>query len=130
MLDDVYIQNHKGLKEYYRAIDAGKLAIERGVCLNQDDRVRRAAIMELMCQFRLSKQALLDKYHLAFDRDFNEYFADAIPELATLEADGLLKHLSDGIEVTTTGRLPIRNIAAVFDAYRDKRRATTFSRSI
>jgi oxygen-independent coproporphyrinogen III oxidase len=130
MLDDVYIQNQKGLKEYYRAIDAGKLPIERGVCLDRDDRVRRAAIMELMCQFRLSKTALLDKYHLAFDRDFDEYFAAAIPELEELEADGLLRHLAEGIEVTPAGRLLIRNIVAAFDGYRLSRPATTFSRSI
>ncbi|MEG3439481.1 oxygen-independent coproporphyrinogen III oxidase [Pannus brasiliensis CCIBt3594] len=130
MLDDVYIQNQKGLKDYYRSIEDGKLPIERGVSLTGDDRVRRAAIMELMCQFRLSKQALLEKYHLAFDSDFEEYFATEIPELRALEADGLLDIVPDGIEVTPAGRLLIRNIAAVFDAYRERRQTATFSRSI
>lgn len=130
MLQDVYIQNHKGLKDFYRSIDAQELPIERGVRLTQDDLIRRTVIMELMCQFQLSVQDLEAKYHLGFDLDFNDYFAAALPKLDTLEADGLLKRWGDGIEVTPSGRLLIRNIAAVFDAYLIDRVQETFSKAI
>jgi oxygen-independent coproporphyrinogen-3 oxidase len=120
----------RAYKDYYRAIEEGNLPIERGVSLSGDDLIRRSAIMELMCQFRLSKPALLDKYHLAFDQDFEEYFASEIPELQLLEADGLLTFVADGIEVTPTGRLLIRNVASVWDAYLPRRQKTPFSRSI
>ncbi len=130
MLQDVYIQNHKGLKDFYRSIDAQELPIERGVRLTQDDLIRRTVIMELMCQFQLSVQDLEAKYHLGFDLDFNDYFASALPKLDALEADGLLKRWGDGIEVTPSGRLLIRNIAAVFDAYLIDRVQETFSKAI
>ncbi|MEE3716127.1 oxygen-independent coproporphyrinogen III oxidase [Tumidithrix elongata RA019] len=130
MLQDVYVQNQKGLKDFYRAIDANQLPIERGVQLNQDDLIRRTVIMELMCQFQLSVQDLENKYHLGFDLDFNDYFAKALPKLDALEADGLLKRWGDGIEVTPIGRLLIRNIASAFDAYLGNRKIETFSKSI
>lgn len=130
MLQDVYTQNQKKLKDFYQAIDAGHIPIEKGVRLSQDDLIRRTVIMELMCQFQLSLPDLEAKYHLGFDCDFNDYFADALPKLDELEADGLIKRWGDGIEVTPIGRLLIRNIASVFDAYLNTRKVETFSKSI
>jgi oxygen-independent coproporphyrinogen-3 oxidase len=130
MLQDVYTQNHKRLKDFYHAIDGKELPIEKGVRLNQDDLIRRTAIMELMCQFQLSVQDLEEKYHLGFDLDFNDYFAQVLPKLDALEADGLIKRWGDGIEVTAIGRLLIRNIASVFDSYLIRNSSKLFSKSL
>ncbi|MEI6428913.1 MAG: oxygen-independent coproporphyrinogen III oxidase [Pseudanabaena sp. ELA607] len=130
MLQNVYVQNHKRLKDFYHAIDNYDLPLERGVQLTEDDMIRRTVIMELMCQFQLSVPDLEPKYHLGRELDFNDYFADALLKLDALEADGLLKRWGDGIEVSAIGRLLIRNIAAVFDAYLGERKAETFSKSI
>jgi oxygen-independent coproporphyrinogen-3 oxidase len=68
---------------------------------------------------------------LGFDCDFNDYFAKELPALDVLEADGLLHRLGDGLEVTPRGRILIRNIAAVFDAYlQNKSKQQMFSRAI
>ncbi|MEB3337295.1 MAG: oxygen-independent coproporphyrinogen III oxidase, partial [Leptolyngbyaceae bacterium] len=130
MLQDVYVQNHKRLKDFYQAIDTGTLPIERGVSLSQDDIVRRTVIMELMCQFELSKNDLEEKYHLSFDQGFDEYFFQARPELRKLEADGLIHLSPNHIQVTPAGRLLIRNIAAAFDAYLHQKPPSTFSKAI
>lgn len=130
MLHDVYVQNQKRLKDYYRAIDANELPIERGVALSQDDIIRRTVIMELMCQFQLSQAAIEEKYHLSFDLDFDEYFANEQSELRALEADGLVKLSPHLIEVTPVGRLLIRNIASVFDGYLKHREVAGFSKAI
>ena len=130
MLNDVYVQNQKRIKDYYRAIDQGKLPIAKGVTLSRDDILRRTVIMELMCQFRFSQDDLEEKYHLGFDLDFDSYFSSEIPQLKALEADGLIKVFADGIEVTPTGRLLIRNIASVFDTYLQRHGERTFSKSI
>ncbi len=45
---DYYAQNFKEMDAYEAAIDAGKLPYERGVALNEDDRIRQYVIMELM----------------------------------------------------------------------------------
>ncbi len=46
---DSYSQNFKSLPDYYAAIDAGHLPVQRGILLTQDDQIRRAVIQELMC---------------------------------------------------------------------------------
>jgi len=130
MLNDVYVQNSKLLKQYYQAIDAGILAINKGVSLNRDDILRRAIIMELMCQFQLSISDVEDKYHIAFDTDFEEYFAPELSALQPLVDDGLIKTFPNGIEVTPTGRLLVRNIASVFDAHTKKKVMKAFSKAI
>ncbi|WP_019499813.1 oxygen-independent coproporphyrinogen III oxidase [Pseudanabaena sp. PCC 6802] len=130
MLQDVYCQNHKKLKDFYQAIDAGELPIEKGIQLNRDDLIRRTAIAELMCQFKLSAPDLEEKYHLGFDLDFNDYFAEELVRLDALETDRLIERRGDGIEVTPLGRLLIRNIASVFDTYLKPEAIRGFSKSV
>lgn len=130
MLQDVYVQNHKRIQDFYRAVDADTLPIESGVKLSQEDLIRRAIIMELMCQFRLSKDAIQEKYHLRFDGDFDDYFAAEHSGLEVLAADGLLTLTPNHVEVTPIGRLLIRNIAAVFDTYLRDRPYEGFSKAV
>ncbi|ACB51675.1 oxygen independent coprophorphyrinogen III oxidase 1 [Crocosphaera subtropica ATCC 51142] len=130
MLHDVYVQNHKKIKDYYKALDEGHLPIEKGVTLSKDDIIRRAVIMELMCQSQLYKDRIEEKYNLNFDLDFDEYFAQELIDLKPLEADGLIHLHSDRLEVTNTGRWLIRNIAAVFDPYLKGRKEQSFSKAI
>lgn len=130
MLHDVYTQNYKRLKDYYAAIDSNQLPIEKGVSLSADDILRRMVIMELMCQFELSKNEFEQKYHLSFDCDFDEYFAAEQVELHQLEADGLVRLSPNHIEVTPGGRLLVRNVAAVFDTYLSQKALNSFSKAI
>ncbi|MCU0527075.1 MAG: oxygen-independent coproporphyrinogen III oxidase [Elainella sp. Prado103] len=126
MLHDAYIQNHKRLQDYYQAIDQQQPPIEKGINLHQDDIIRREVIMQLMCHFELSKHTIETKYHLHFDT----YFEPELIDLKPLVADGLVRLTSHSIEVTASGRLLIRNIAAVFDAYLRDRIIANFSRAI
>jgi len=130
MLHDVYVQNHKRIKHYYKSLDAGHLPIEKGVTLSKDDIIRRSVIMELMCQSQLYKDRIEEKYNLHFDLDFDQYFAQELIDLRPLEADGLIHLHSDRLEVTNTGRWLIRNIAAVFDPYLKGRKGQSFSKAI
>ncbi len=130
MTHDVYVQNHKALKPFYGAVERDHLPIAKGVTLTHDDVLRRAVIMELMCQFQLDKTDLEAKYHLRFDTDFDEYFAQELLALQHLAVDGLVKLSPNHIEVTPVGRLLIRNIAAVFDTYLKRQEARQFSQSV
>ncbi|MBD2342912.1 oxygen-independent coproporphyrinogen III oxidase [Anabaena subtropica] len=130
MLHNVYVQNHKRLQNYYQRIDSDELPIEKGIKLRQSDIIRRTIIMELMCQFQLSPDNIQEKYNLSFDDDFSEYFLKERRQLQLLEADGLIRLSPNHIEVTPVGRLLIRNIAAVFDAYLQERSGTGFSKAI
>jgi oxygen-independent coproporphyrinogen-3 oxidase len=111
--EDVYVQNCKRLSDYEARIAAGRLATERGVRVSRDDKIRRDAILALMCDLYLDRQALAAKWGI----DFDAYFADALDELAGLAADGLVVITPERIAVTDLGRIFLRNIAMCFDAY-------------
>jgi oxygen-independent coproporphyrinogen-3 oxidase len=130
MLHDVYVQNQKRLKNFYQAIDANHLPIEKGVTLSRDDIIRRTIIMELMCQFQLSNDDIEEKYHLQFDLDFREYFHREQYDLRLLEADGLIEVTHNEIRVLPAGRLLIRNIASAFDAYLREKQMQRFSKAV
>jgi oxygen-independent coproporphyrinogen-3 oxidase len=113
LLPKLYVQNYKKLKEYYRKLDEGLLPIMRGYELSEDDRLRREVIMELMCNFRLIKSNIESKYKINFD----SYFENPLERLRPLRNDDLVVLETDMIRVTDQGRLLIRNIAMIFDAY-------------
>ncbi|MDP3465414.1 MAG: oxygen-independent coproporphyrinogen III oxidase [Sulfuricurvum sp.] len=125
---DYYAQNFKEMDAYEAAIDAGKLPYERGVALNEDDRIRQYVIMELMSNFKLD----IGRFEKLYNVKFAEYFADALEELKPFEADGLLTITPSLIECSPTGTLLIRNIAIPFDAYmkRHASNSKTFSKTV
>jgi oxygen-independent coproporphyrinogen-3 oxidase len=125
---DYYAQNFKEMEAYEVAIDAGKLPYERGVSLNEDDRIRQFVIMELMSNFKLD----IVRFERLYGVKFTEYFADAIEALKPFEADGLLTMTPEAITCSTTGTLLIRNIAMPFDAYMKRHAASdkAFSKTV
>ena len=69
--EDSYRQNRKELPEYYAALDAARLPVERGLLLSEEDRLRRHVIMRIMCDRRL---------HYAPSRTRNSNRAMALPD--------------------------------------------------
>ncbi len=123
---DGYAQNVKSLEEYRQAIEAGTLATQRGLALSREDLLRRSAIMGLMCHFRLDRRAFADRWEIDFDR----HFAAELDRLAPLVDDGLVEVDEDRIEVTSIGRLMVRNVAMAFDAYLESETAGRYSRTV
>jgi oxygen-independent coproporphyrinogen III oxidase len=118
-----YAQNEKKLSRYYEAVDAGRLATERGYVLSADDRLRGEAILSLMCRFEVDLARLAPP----------EYFTDALRQLEPLAADGLVDIVRGHVRATSVGRLFIRNIAMCFDAHlpaATRRGTPTFSRTV
>ncbi len=126
MLERYYGQNYKTVRPYYEAIDSGLLPTFRGIELNEDDLIRREVITELICNFRLNKRDIENKFGIEFDT----YFERELNELREMERDGLLTLKGDEIRVTPLGRLLIRNICMVFDVYTKRRKERRFSRTI
>lgn len=110
---DAYIQNVKELDEYDHLIKQGKLPVFKGVDLNDDDKLRRAVIMQLICHFELHFADIEQDYQI----NFSEYFADELQVLTAMQADGLITKNDEDIKVLPAGRLLIRNICMVFDRY-------------
>jgi len=126
-LENLFIQNHKILKDYYADITAGKLPVERGLLLSKDDQIRKWIIHSLMCRFQINTQKFKDRFHC----DFNQYFAQEQPHIKICLEDQLLVNENDVFKVTELGKIFIRNICMGFDCYlRQKNSQTTFSKTI
>jgi oxygen-independent coproporphyrinogen-3 oxidase len=123
---DVYAQNAKDLPGYAAAIDAGRLAITRGVRLTADDRLRRDVITQLMCNLELR----FDEFEAAYGIHFGETFAPELERLRGFEEDGLVSICADRLDVQMAGRMLVRNIAMVFDRYLGQQTLERFSRTV
>ena len=108
---DSYRQNAKSLDEWQAALDAGRLPIEKGLRLSVEDTRRRTIIMSLMCNRRLDFAALSRELGI----DFPATYAAEIASLADLEADGVVRRTTGGIEVTRAGVPLLRVVAMRFD---------------
>lgn len=119
-----YVQNVAATAAYQKAIAQNGLAIDRGIELTPQDRLRGYVIERLMCD-------------LTFDgADLEARFGDRAQEMVAI-AEDLVQRLpsemvtprSNGFTITETGRPFVRNIATTFDAYLDDR-AQRFSRTL
>lgn len=124
-LGDAFAQNHHNLRAYDASVDEGHLPVQRGWQLGEDDHIRRKVIHDIMCTFRLDYGALRERFGIEHDA----YFGEVRPALEELERQELISRHDDGFEVTELGRLFVRNVAMVYDAYL-KTRPGTFSRTV
>ncbi len=112
-LQGAFAQNQRKLSRYYEALDAGELPVMRGYRLSDEDKLRQAVIMAILCQGRVDYAAL----RAGFGIDFRGHFAEPLAALADLANDGLVLLHEDSLEVTPLGRMFSRNVAMPFDAY-------------
>jgi oxygen-independent coproporphyrinogen-3 oxidase len=115
-IDNVFAQNHKQIEDYQSAVDAGKLPLARGFELSDDDLLRQQVINKLICHFELNFSDIEKQFGIIFDH----YFAEELEQLKPMAADGLLELRHDSIGVSPAGRLLIRRICMIFDAYMKK----------
>ena len=108
-----YFQNHKELDAYYAALDEDRLPLARGYAMTDEDRIRYAVIMHIMCDLYID----YEKISAEIGVDFADHFSSELASLSDLEADGLILREAGGLRVTALGRLFIRIIAMRFDAY-------------
>lgn len=123
-----YRQNLKELPAYRESLASGRLPIERGLILSNEDLRRRRIIMGLMCERRLDFAVLSAE----FGFDFAATYAAELASLDDLVADGLVCRTPSGVELTPSGVLLVRIVAARFDAYlaREASPQTRFSRAL
>ncbi len=103
-VEDTYVQNFRKLSDYYKALDENRWPVMRGHRLTADDQLRRHIIMELMC-------------HLEIPASLVRSLKRERLELEPMVLDGFLEITSEKIRVTELGRVFLRNIGMVFDAY-------------
>ena len=107
-----YVQNEPHLGKWAQAIDADRLAVVRGTGIDDEDRLRRDVIMQLMSNFEVD----LEREAIAHGLE-RDHFDEALESLATLATDGLCTIDGRILTVTPQARLFVRNVAARLDAY-------------
>ena len=118
-IDDTYAQDTKEYEVYHQASLDRRPTTTRGHRLTEDDHLRRDVITRLLCHCVIGKREIEKAHGLA---SFDETFAPAVARLPEMVADGLVHpETRDDIRVTTLGRIFIRNVAMLFDAYLAKK---------
>jgi oxygen-independent coproporphyrinogen-3 oxidase len=107
-----YVQNAPGVPRWREAILGGRLPTARGFALGPHDRLRRAVIERIMCDFAVDLAAVAAQ-HAADPATL----MDAAPALQAMARDGLVRWTGYMLRVTDTGRPFVRGVAAAFDTY-------------
>ncbi len=112
-IGDTFAQNSVSTIEYETLISKKQLPVKKGLIVDEDDRIRAAAIQDIMCHDGID-YAVFGQQHSV---NFSEYFAPELERLADLAEDDLIVITNTAIAVTAKGRLLLRSIAMVFDRY-------------
>ncbi|WP_019412326.1 oxygen-independent coproporphyrinogen III oxidase [Pseudomonas psychrophila] len=125
-IGDLYCQNNSDITHYQHTLSSEQLATSRGLLCNQDDRIRREVIQQIICNLHLP----FARIEQAFNIDFRGYFSHQWPVLETMAADGLIALDNEQLTVLPAGRLLVRSICMVFDAYLAQQSRQRYSRVI
>jgi oxygen-independent coproporphyrinogen-3 oxidase len=112
-IGDCFSQNQREEKNYFEYIDKGHLPVQHGYELNTDDKIRRDLIQSLMCKELINGDELEKRHNIHFET----YFAAELEALTPHLEDQLISFSNNTLTVLPLGKLLLRNIAMVFDAY-------------
>ncbi|MFN3292831.1 MAG: oxygen-independent coproporphyrinogen III oxidase [Gemmobacter sp.] len=106
-----YAQNVSGTGDYTRAIRAGQFATHRGHVFAGEDLLRARIIEALMCDFRVLRAELLDRFAVTEAR------LDALFAPVAAQFGDMVRLDADGLSIPEAARPLTRMIARAFDAY-------------
>ena len=113
-LDDGYAQNGRDIAEYIDTINSGRLYIQRGYRLTEQEKMVREVIETLMCNYSLRWSDVASRMGVSVDeiRKTCQYDETVIGQMAT---DGLIIFDADQIIMNSDGRPFVRSVAAALD---------------
>jgi len=113
---DRFVQNNADLGGWSADIDGGGLPVVKGHRLSGDDKLRRLAILNLMCNLELPWSLTEQVYGAPAD----QLLGESLKALPPLIEDGLAEMDESGVRITDKGRYFVRNVAMILDAYLGK----------
>ena len=121
-----FFQNVRETKPYEDRVEATGLSTFRGCLLSDDDLQRQWVIQSIMCRFELDYAA----FEKAFGVNFASKFSSELSRLPSFADDGVLELSDLGFRVTPLGRVFVRNVAMLFDAYLRQPKGATYSQTV
>lgn len=113
-LERGYLQNVKDIAQYMQTVNSGRLPVEKGLLLTDDELIIREVIEQLMCNKKLDIPSFCECYGIDTER-FEQITGFEPSRLGELIADGLVHYAGGILEISGTGSFFIRNIACLFD---------------
>lgn len=121
-----FAQSEKDLPAWSARVRDGRLAVTKGMWIGDDDLVRQRIIHQIMCTYRLRKSAIEREFGI----DFDARYGDAMERVSPLVDDGMVVPTDDGFELTSWGRVFVRNVCMLFDAHLPQPGQRAFSRTL
>ncbi|RMF19190.1 MAG: oxygen-independent coproporphyrinogen III oxidase [Candidatus Dadabacteria bacterium] len=125
-IGNVFAQNTRSFQEYARAVNARQLPLDRGLVVDEEDRLRERIIQQIMCFFQVD----FDAFETETGVRIPERFPEALEKLAPLRELQLVDWDDHALHASETGRHFVRNIASAFDRHRGKGGFAAFSRAV
>lgn len=118
-----FVQNIKKVEDYAAAVNRGEFPFYRGHILDQEDKIIRRHITNIMCH---SETSWLDSHTQC------GAIYEGIDRMLELEVDGLVRFEPFKMTVTEKGRPFLRNICTALDArlWRNKPQTRLFSMAV
>ncbi len=125
--ENAYFQNVRETRPYEEAVQKTGLATLRGCILSPEDKERKWIIQSLMCQFKLEAK----EFESRFQKSFEKHYAAELSQLQSFFDEKILEGELCSFRVTDLGRVFVRNIAMIFDAYlRFPDQKATYSKTV
>ncbi|MGE3760451.1 MAG: oxygen-independent coproporphyrinogen III oxidase, partial [Pseudobdellovibrionaceae bacterium] len=121
-----FFQNIRETKPYEERVEATGLSTFRGCLLSEDDLQRQWVIQRIMCRFELK----FEDFEQKFGIEFSSKFSLELSQLPAFAESGVMELSAQGFRVTPLGRVFVRNIAMLFDAYLRQPKGATYSQTV
>ncbi len=109
--DTGYMQNLSDPIAYKNKLDAGQLPIKVGRVVSDEDRVRRRIIECIMCYMEVDLKAVQAEFGSSYD------FTPELQKILDIQKSGMVELNGNVIVIPESGRVGMRLVASVFDAY-------------
>jgi len=128
-LEQVYAQNSKSINDYMQQVEEGHLPIAKGYRLNDNERIVREVVTEVMCNRRVRWDDMAERCRVSEDA-VRSAVAYEETKLTELQTDGLIHFDNEKVNVTEAGNMFIRNVAATFDPLMGGDNESKFSKPV
>ncbi len=109
-----YFQNTKDIDKYLSFIENDILPIEKSIIINSEQNITKKVINQIMCNQYIHWKSIADESNITIN-DLKSIVNYNVIKLQEMQDDGLLEFDQHHIAATETGKVLIRNIAALFD---------------
>jgi len=113
-LNSAYLQNTKSIDKYIKSINEGVFPIEKYYFVNENEKLIRQIIEEIMCNMYVDFNKIADHNKI----DVNQIYKITEVDFKVLDIfkkEALIHFENNVLELTAQGQFFMRNIAATFD---------------